>query len=63
MGRRYGTSTAGIETSPRYRRKQAKRRSGEEARWAAMAGPVETRQVDPTPRVAPEIPDEAPESP
>jgi hypothetical protein len=35
-----GTSTGGIETSARYRRKQAKRRKAEEAAWTASNGPV-----------------------
>lgn len=48
MGKRYGTSTSGIETSPRYRAKQAKRRRREEDRWAAKAGPVEVRSATPT---------------
>jgi len=63
MGRRYGTSTNAVEVSPRYRAKQARRRRTEEASWAAKAGPVETRQVDLSPRVAAEVPAESPESP
>lgn len=35
-----GTSTAGIETSPRWQRKQARKRRAEEARWKEMSGPV-----------------------
>lgn len=48
MGKRYGTSTSAVETSARYRAKQAKRRRSEEARWAALAGPVEVRSATPT---------------
>ena len=40
MARKSGTSTAGIETSARYRRKQAAKRRAEEAEWAAKNGPV-----------------------
>lgn len=35
-----GTSTGGIETSKRYRRKQDRRRREEEARWKSLNGPV-----------------------
>lgn len=48
MVRRVGTSTGAIETSPRYRKKQQKRRRLEEAEWAALAGPVEVRSAQPT---------------
>lgn len=35
-----GTSTGGIEQSPRYRRKRARARRVEEAGWEAQHGPV-----------------------
>ena len=43
-----GTSTSGrLQMSPSARRRHAKRLAAEEARWAAMAGPVTVRQVEP----------------
>lgn len=46
MGKHVGTSTGGVEASPRYRRKQAARRRAEEAAWAEQAGPVILRVGD-----------------
>lgn len=40
MAKQTGTSTGGIETSARYRRKQAAKRKAEEERWAAQNGPT-----------------------
>ena len=40
---RTGTSTGGVETSARYRRKQARRRAAEEATWAEQNGPIVMR--------------------
>jgi hypothetical protein len=40
MAKQTGTSTAGIETSVRYRRKQAARRKAQEAEWASQSGPT-----------------------
>ena len=41
MKGRTGTSAGGrITTSPRKRRKQARARAAEEARWAELSGPV-----------------------
>lgn len=41
-----GTSTGGIETSARYRRKQRKRRTAENEAWAAQSGPTVIRIGD-----------------
>ena len=38
--KRTGTSTGGIETSARYRRKQAAKRRAEEQAWAEQHGPT-----------------------
>lgn len=35
-----GTSTGGVETSPRYQRKKRNERAAEEARWKELNGPV-----------------------
>ena len=40
MAKRTGTSTGGIETSARYRKKKARRQREEEAAWAEQSGPV-----------------------
>jgi hypothetical protein len=40
-----GTSLGGVETTPSRRKRDARRRRDEEARWAALAGPVEVRAV------------------
>jgi hypothetical protein len=40
VAKQVGTSTGGIETSARYRRKQAARRRAEEAAWAEQHGPT-----------------------
>lgn len=40
MAKRTGTSTGGIETSSRYRRKRARARRAEEAAWAEQNGPT-----------------------
>jgi hypothetical protein len=45
---RTGTSTAGVETSARWQRKQARKRRAEEARWKALNGPVTVTRVDPS---------------
>jgi hypothetical protein len=37
---RTGTSTGGIETSKRYRRKQARKRQAQDEQWAAQNGPT-----------------------
>ena len=47
MTKRVGTNTGSIESSPRYRRKQAARRAREEARWAALSGPARIVRGDP----------------
>lgn len=41
-----GTSTGGIETSKRYRRKQARKRAAENAAWEAQSGPTVIRIGD-----------------
>ncbi|HUK64383.1 MAG TPA: hypothetical protein VLV15_13645 [Dongiaceae bacterium] len=41
-----GTSTSGIETSARYRRKVARARRAEEEAWAAKNGPTLLRIGD-----------------
>ncbi len=46
MARKTGTSTAGIETSPRWERKRRRIRKAEEADWAARSGPVTVRYLD-----------------
>lgn len=46
MAKKTGTSTGGIETSTRYRRKQAARRKAEEREWAEKSGPVLIRIGD-----------------
>lgn len=43
MAKQVGTSTGGVEFSPRYRRKQARKRRAEDAAWAAQNGPVVLR--------------------
>jgi hypothetical protein len=45
---RTGTSTGVYETSPRYKRKKARQRRAEEARWKSLSGPVTVIQVDPS---------------
>lgn len=40
MAKNVGTSTGGIETSKRYRRKKARQRRAEEAAWEDKSGPV-----------------------
>jgi hypothetical protein len=35
-----GTSTGGLETSKRWKRKQARKRAAEEASWDAQNGPT-----------------------
>lgn len=40
-----GTSLGGVEATPARRRREARRRRDEEARWAALAGPVEVRAI------------------
>jgi len=40
MAKRTGTSTAGIETSSRYRKRQAERRRRDEEKWGQLAGPI-----------------------
>lgn len=40
VGMKSGTSTGGVEHSPRYRKKREKQRRAEEARWASLNGPV-----------------------
>lgn len=42
-----GTSTGGVEQSPRYRRKKAHERAAEEKRWLELSGPVVTYTVRP----------------
>ena len=42
-----GTSLGGVEVSAARRKRQAKKRAAEEKRWAAKAGPVIVRRVDP----------------
>lgn len=37
---RTGSSTGGIETSQRYRKRQARRRAAENAAWEAQSGPT-----------------------
>ena len=37
-----GTSTGSIVESPRRKRRRAKQRAAEEARWASLSGPVKT---------------------
>ncbi|HWH33505.1 MAG TPA: hypothetical protein VNU01_12615 [Egibacteraceae bacterium] len=44
-----GTSTSGVEKSPARRARDAARRRRQEQSWAAKAGPVEVRRVDPAP--------------
>lgn len=39
-----GTSTGGIETSARYRRRRAAARRAEEKAWAERSGPVTVRR-------------------
>lgn len=41
-----GTSTSGIETSSRYRRRQAERRRRDEEKWGQLAGPILLRFGD-----------------
>lgn len=45
MAKKTGTSTGAIETSARYRRKQAAKRRAEEKAWAEKSGPVVVRYV------------------
>ncbi len=40
MAKRTGTTTSGIETSARYRRRAAARRRAEEQAWEEQNGPV-----------------------
>jgi hypothetical protein len=40
VAKQTGTSTGGIETSARYRKKQARRRREEERAWAEQNGPI-----------------------
>lgn len=42
-----GTSMTGREMSPSARRRYSKRLRAEEDRWAAMAGPVTVRKIEP----------------
>ena len=42
-----GTSLGGIETSPKARKRQQRKRRAEEKRWQSMNGPVEVRRVEP----------------
>ena len=44
-----GTSTGSIVESPRRKKRRAKERAAEEARWASLNGPVKT-WVDPSVR-------------
>jgi hypothetical protein len=44
---RTGATTGVYETSPRYKRKQARKRRAEEARWRELSGPVTVIRVDP----------------
>ena len=46
MAKKTGTSTGGIETSARYKRRQARRRRAEEAEWAAKSGPVIVKRLE-----------------
>lgn len=43
VAKKTGTSTAGVETSARYQRKQARRRRAEEQAWEEQSGPVVIR--------------------
>jgi hypothetical protein len=45
--RKTGTSTGGVEASPRWRKKRERARKAEEARWKSLSGPV-TSYVDPS---------------
>lgn len=40
MAKQIGTSTGGVEVSPRYRKKQARKRRAEQAEWESKNGPV-----------------------
>ncbi len=42
-----GTSMNSYVTTPSWRKKQARRREAEQARWASLAGPLEVTFVDP----------------
>ena len=42
-----GGPTSSIEKSPERRKRDAKRRTRQEDRWASKSGPVTTRKVDP----------------
>ncbi len=49
MGKRkLGTSTGGIETSAKWKRRQARKLRQQEREWAAKSGPViSTRMIPP----------------
>jgi hypothetical protein len=46
MANKTGTSTGGVETSARYRKKKARQRRAEEQAWEEKSGPVLLRIGD-----------------
>lgn len=42
------TQTRAIETSPEWRKKQARKRRREQAEWESRSGPVEVRRIEPS---------------
>jgi hypothetical protein len=42
-----GGATSGMEYSPARAKRKAAARKGQERRWAAKAGPVEVRKIEP----------------
>lgn len=55
MPKRTGTSTSGVETSARWRRKQAARRKADEEKWGQLAGPIILRFGDTAFYVKPDV--------
>ena len=55
MAKRTGTTTNGIETSSRYRKRQAERRRRDEEKWGQLAGPIILRFGDTAFYVKPDV--------
>ena len=55
MAKRTGTTTSGIETSARYRKRQAERRRRDEEKWGQLAGPIILRFGDTAFYVKPDV--------
>ena len=55
MAKRTGTTTSGIETSSRYRKRQAERRRRDEEKWGQLAGPIILRFGDTAFYVKPDV--------